>query len=402
MTDVALVHMDLMAKGGGEAVAVNVMEALQPEYDLTLFTLTDPDVDELREYFDVDLRESALTVHTAGRLASALYERYGPRYYVLENALLSRYVRRRADEFDVVFSTINELGLGPDSIQYVHFPFDWFGNLGDLGDTFHPTVEGQSLSDLACTAIAGVERDELVSNRLFANSEWTAGKVAEAYGTRPEVLYPPIDTSEFTDQQWDARENGFVTVGRIEPSKRTVELIETIDAVRERGHDVHLHVVGPTVDDEYHRQVSTLADRRPYVDLEGEVPREKLVELICTHRYGIHGKEFEHFGMAVAELAAGGTVTFAPSSGGQRAIVGDREELLFDSPAGAVEKIDRVLSDPHLQRELRTSPAEIERRFGRDRFQQTVIDAVDAAADRSSGGTARSVRSTSTSSPTDD
>ena len=402
MTDVALVHLDLMAKGGGEAVAVNVAEALQDEHDLTLFTLTDPDVDELREYFDVDLRESALTVRTAGRLAPALYERYGPRYYVLENALLSRYVRRRTDEFDVVISTINELGLGPDAIEYVHFPFDWNVTLPDREHLFHRSVEDRSLYQRLCTAVADVSREDLKSSLVLANSEWTAGKVAEAYGTRPEVVYPPIDTEAFTDRPWDARENGFVTVGRIEPSKRTVELIETVDAVRERGHDVHLHVVGPPVDDAYARRVAALAAGRPHVHLEGEVPRGELIELICSHRYGIHGKAFEHFGMAVAELAAGGTVPFVPSSGGQRAIVRDRHELLFDSPEAAVAKIDRVLSDPTLQRELRTSTAEIDRRFGRGRFQETVTDAVDAAVDGNPGGSTRSVRSTSTSSPTDD
>jgi len=379
MSSVAVVHRDLMAKGGAEAVAVNVLETLQPDHDLTLLTLTDPDVDELRDYFNADLDVDSLTVRSLGRVVAGLTERLGLNYYLLQNAVLGRFARRHADQFDVVISTINELGLGPDAIEYVHFPFDWNVTLPDREHLFHRSVEDRSLYQRLCTAVADVSREDLKSSLVLANSEWTAGKVAEAYGTRPEVVYPPIDTEAFTDRPWDARENGFVTVGRIEPSKRTVELIETVDAVRERGHDVHLHVVGPPVDDAYARRVAALAAGRPHVHLEGEVPRGELIELICSHRYGIHGKAFEHFGMAVAELAAGGTVPFVPSSGGQRAIVRDRHELLFDSPEAAVAKIDRVLSDPTLQRELRTSTAEIDRRFGRERFQETVTDAVDAA-----------------------
>ncbi|WP_440008084.1 glycosyltransferase [Halomicrococcus sp. SG-WS-1] len=177
-------------------------------------------------------------------------------------------------------------------------------------------------------------------------------------------------------------------LGRIERSKRVVEMIEMVDGVRERGHDTHLHVIGPTVDEEYRREVEALASDREYVYLEGELPREELVDRVCSHRYGLHAKEFEHFGMAVAELAAGGAVPFVPNDGGQHAIVDDREELLYESPADAVEKMDRVLSNPDLQRDLRKRPEEIRRRFGPERFREEFRAAVDESLGRSTDATA--------------
>jgi len=382
MSQVGVVHMDLESKGGGEAVAMCLLEALQDDHDLTLLTLTEPDLDGLNAYYDTDVDVDAVTVRRAGRLAPALNRSFGARYYVLQNALLARYARRHAHEFDLLVSTINELGLPAGSIEFVHFPFDWSVNLTNRGDIFHPTIHDGSLYERLCKLVAGVSQTDLEANTIFANSDWTADCFRAAYGIQPEVLYPPIDTAEFTDRPWARRENGFVCIGRLEGSKRIVEIIGIIDALRERGQDVHLHVVGPTYEERYGARLETLAATRPHVELEGELPRSALVDLICNHRYGIHGKEHEHFGMAVAELAAGRAIPFVPATGGQRAIVREDERLLYDTPKEAVKKIDTVLSDRALQRELRAVPGEIERRFGRDRFKARIRTAVANAIGR--------------------
>jgi glycosyltransferase involved in cell wall biosynthesis len=253
-------------------------------------------------------------------------------------------------------------------------------NLNDSGNIFHTTIGEDSIYERLCTEVDGVTPDDIGADTVFADSQWTADCFEAAYGTQPEILYPPIDTSQFTVRSWNQRENGFVCVGRIEASKRIDTLIEIVDAVRDRGHDVHLHVIGPAYERSFHEQVQSMAASRGYVELEGELPRSALVDMICAHRYGIHGKEHEHFGMAVAELAAGSAIPFVPVTGGQRDIVGNDERLLYGNPDEAVEKIVRVLSDPSLQRELRMGPREIERRFGRDRFtariRQTVAEAL--------------------------
>lgn len=385
MSDVALIHMDLMSKGGGEAVAMNALEALQDQHDVTLLTLTTPDFDELNDYFNTDVRD--VNVRKAGMCAPTIHDHFGIQYYILQNAFLGRYAKRHADEYDLLVSTINELGLESDSIQYIHFPFDWTVSLDNRDEIFHPAVEDECLYERLCTRLAGVDRQDIQSNTLLANSKWTADVVEDAYGTTPRVLYPPIDTSEFDPVPWGERENGFVTVGRIERSKRIDEQIRIVDGVREWGHDVHFHVIGPTVDEEYRAELEEMAAEREYIHLEGELPRSELVERICTHKYGIHGKEFEHFGMAVAELAAGGTVTFVPDSGGQHAIVNGNEGQLYESTRDAVEKIAAVASNSTKQQEYRMTTEEIERRFGRRRFQEQFRAVVDETFDHPADST---------------
>jgi glycosyltransferase involved in cell wall biosynthesis len=379
MTAIGVVHPDLNAKGGAEAVAMNCLEALQEQYDLTIVTLREPNIEALNEYYNTTIDPGAVTIEREGPIAPKLKTLIGTKYSMLQNALLGRYARDLDGHFDLLVSMMNELGLPAGSIEYAHFPWDWWVNLNNRDQIFHPAVEDDSLYQQLCTAIANVSPATVHENTVFANSEWTAECFKHAYGKQPEILYPPIDTSEFTDRPWHRRENGFVTLGRIDRSKRTKKLVRIIDGVRQRGHDVHLHILGPAFDQDYYAELDSMAAERPYIKLEGELPRSELVDCISSHRYGIHGKEYEHFGMAVAEMVAGGAIPFVPSAGGQRAIVDNDQRLLYNATGEAIEKIDRVLSNPSLQRELRMNSDRIESRFGRERFHNRIRDAVEHA-----------------------
>lgn len=374
MATVAIAHVDLMAKGGGEGVAMNVIEALQRDHDLTLVTLTDPDIPTLNEYFRTDVDPEALTV-TRPRAATALLEalerRLGVQLYNLRNALLNRAVAECADGYDLVVGTDNELSVPGPLVQYIHTPR--FARLVVSKRVGEDSFVDHAYDRLSYR-IGGYDAEQVTSSRLLTNSAWMADVVQDAYDARPEIVHPPVDTEPFDGRPWADREEGFVTVGRLARYKNVDEVIRVIDGVRERGHDVHLHVVGPSYDEAYRTELASMADDRPYVELEGELPRDELIERICTHRYGIHGKRHEHFGMVVAEMAAAGALPFVPANGGQRDIVDGRESLLYHTVEDAVETVDRVLSSPDRQRDLRPDSGTIEQRFGRDRFRQRVRD----------------------------
>ncbi|MDS0474560.1 glycosyltransferase [Natrinema sp. 1APR25-10V2] len=167
-----------------------------------------------------------------------------------------------------------------------------------------------------------------------------ANVVQDVYDVHPEVVHPPVDTEGFDPRPWDEREDGFVTVGRLARYKNVAETIRIVDGVRERGHDVHHHVVGPSYDPEYRRELEAMADARDYVTLEGELPREELVDLLCTHRYGLHGKRNEHFGMAVAKFVAAGAIPVIPDNGGQRDIVDRRRTATASTGVSGPNRLD--------------------------------------------------------------
>jgi glycosyltransferase involved in cell wall biosynthesis len=99
-----------------------------------------------------------------------------------------------------------------------------------------------------------------------------------------------------------------------------------------------------------------------------------LETLLCTHRYGLNTKHEEHFGMSVAEYVAAGMVAFAPDSGGQREILDERGDRLFDSVPEAVTLVSDAVADGD-------RPSTPRDRFGRDRFGTALREAVRRTVD---------------------
>jgi glycosyltransferase involved in cell wall biosynthesis len=176
---------------------------------------------------------------------------------------------------------------------------------------------------------------------------------------------PPVDP--IPGEPWADRERGFVTVGRIAPDNRTLDAVEIVGGVRDRGHDAHLHLVGSAgrAYAGYVRRVERAAAAREWVHLERAVDRDRLEALLGSHRYGLNAKPREHFGMAIAEYVAAGMVAFAPDSGGQVEVLGGREDRLFSSVEDAVGTIDAALRSG-------ARPTQPRDRFDSDRFHRAI------------------------------
>ena len=130
-------------------------------------------------------------------------------------------------------------------------------------------------------------------------------------------------------------------------------IIEILQKVRERGHDVHLHILGGIDDSDYGRRVRGLAEQfREWVFLEGWTLGDRKRELLAGHRFGIHARPNEPFGIAVAEMVQTGCVVFVASGGGQVEIV-NHPALIYENVADAVEKIIAVLTSEAEQEKLR-------------------------------------------------
>lgn len=378
-TEIAVVHHNLMEKGGAEGVSMNVLESLQDSHDITLLTLTEPDIATLNDYYNTSVERESINVERLGLLFPTLY-RHTDKLHLFKNACLSWLAKRERHRFSLIISTYNEFSLRAESLQYIHMPQfrRWVSENDDNRFV-------SSVYDKLCRMIEGFDVDDIRSNHLIANSKWTAGVTEDVYGTTPEVVHPPVDTEGFVNVPWSERESGIVTIGRMLPYKNVRRTIAIVHELHDRGHDIHLHIVGPIPNTEYAAAIRSDATKYDFVHLEGEVSRDELVELISTHKYGIHGTDQEHFGMVVAELAAGGAIPFVPDGGGQREIVRQRDELLYSTEEEAVEKIEHVLHSSELQEMLRTELNDIEERFGCERFEGAIQSIVGDILDESDG-----------------
>jgi glycosyltransferase involved in cell wall biosynthesis len=378
MTTIAVIHPDFSVKGGAEAVCMNVLESLQDCYDVTLFTTQTPDFEELNPYYNADVGNITVRVPTSSTL---LNEAIGPRLGLLKYALLNRAIQESLHAFDLVIGTFNELGADGSPILYFHHPV--YSQPKVALDARDQSGSRDVYTEI-CRYIAGASTERIRNSMALANSDWMADLVEKEYNIQPKTVYPPVDTEEFDPVPRDEQENGFVSIGRFAPDKNILRNIEIVTRLHQRGHDVHLHLIGPPHMSDYQQQIEARAEKHDFIYIENEVSRKELVQFVNTHRYGLHGKNNEHFGMVVAEMVAGEALPFVPNSGGQREIVNNQSALLYDSVSDAVENIDTVLSNPEFERTLRTNLPSITEQFGRDRFRTEIQTVVEGKLDSQS------------------
>ena len=362
MARVAVFHNTLDFRGGADAVCLHTCAALGADHDVTLFTASRTAPATLAERFDVPFDVDVVQPPGASLLAAG-FETLGPvvgPQLAARTVLLRGLLGRRLASFDAAVSTANELSLPVPSVQYVHFPQF---NL-DRADA----AESGRLDGLWSRLAAPDDVDD-DRTRLVANSAWTADVVERIYGVRPAVCHPPVGPVD--GRPWGEREHGLLVLGRIAPDKRTLDAVTVLDRLRERGYDLTGRVVGsaPPAYREYVQRVERAAAERPYLAVETDVPRARLVELLGRYRYGLNVKPREHFGMAVAEYVAAGILPFAPADGGQADVLAGDERLLFEDVDGAVDRIATAVETdlrPFLPRD----------RFGSDRFAAEMAEHV--------------------------
>jgi glycosyltransferase involved in cell wall biosynthesis len=343
--------------GGAEAVCAWMLEALKDAYDVTLFTFVFKDLDELNRLYGTDLRDKDVRVirpvpwPLVGSLKYLFNNVY--HFHALRQRLLSLYFRRHRGDFDLAISGYNEMDLSGSGIQYIH----------------RPGVVTRKRAPLP---------ERIRSNITVTNSEFTARSIKDRYALTAQVLYPPV-TSAFHYVPWEKKENGFVCVGRLVEAKAAHIVIGIIEAVRARGFDVHLHIIGSGGNVRYIRYLKKLADERSsWVRLDVDIPEEELSRVLAEHKYGIHAKE-ESFGIVVAEMMRSGAIVFTRKEGGQLEIIGKNDLLTFATKDESVEKITKVLSDEGSQNDLRASLSARKSLFSEKRFIEEFRQIVEMA-----------------------
>ncbi|HSP97941.1 MAG TPA: glycosyltransferase family 4 protein [Candidatus Dormibacteraeota bacterium] len=377
---VLVIQPCLTAVGGGNGVAAWIIAALRHEHRVTLLSWQRPDLEAINRIFGTDLAAGEFEWRPGPALLWRLLSAPPLPLALLKDSLLVQHARRRAGEYDVLISASGEHDLGGQGIQYVHYP-----RFIPFEPPEHPPLHHRSLPvwlyRSAALRLSGTRVARVRANRTLANSEWVAQLYRRTHGgAAVEVLHPPA-AGPFAQVPWDARADGIVCIGRFSPEKRLEMVIDVVERVRARGHGLTLHLAGMVDDPRYADHVRHVAAARSdWVVVHDRLPRAALGALIAQQRYGIHGMPAEHFGMAVAELVAGGCIPFVPDDGGQREIVGNDPRLLFHTAAEGAEKIATVMGDPALQQSLRAALEPRRRAAGPEHFMRRMREVVAEVA----------------------
>jgi glycosyltransferase involved in cell wall biosynthesis len=372
-----MIQPSLQPPGGGQSVCAWTLQALKGGYDLSVLSWRPVDLAPVNHFFGTSLTAGDMTFYTVNPVLARFLDSLPTPAALLKTAILLRHSRRMRQRFDVLLTTNNEADFGRPGIQYIHYPWNNFPRPAVDMRWFH-FAWALSCYYRLCAAIGAFSPDRIRQNITLANSDWTAARMRECYpGITTRTVYPPV-VGDFSNSPWDGRENGFLCIGRIAPEKQIEKMIAIVGALREAGHDVHLHVVGTPDDDACSARITRLArEHASWIELEQNLSRPELVSRICAHRYGIHGMPDEHFGMSIAEMVAGGCIVFVPDGGGQTEIVGDAPELRYLGADDAVRKINGVLSSAAEQERLRACLLPRRKLFSVGHFIKQIREIVD-------------------------
>lgn len=353
--------------GGAESVSLWILEALVPHYNVTLFTLTSPDLKRLDSLYNTHVaQQKNLTVQRMlpPSLNPQLIDRLianSPKIKSALNQWAVRAFKSMNTDYDLVLSTYNALDMGRVGIQYIHWVH-----------VVDPQPHKNKGWARLMMKFSQFSMNQLKQNQSLANSCYTADKIKSAYGIESRVVYPPV-IGEVEVIPWEEKESAFLCSGRIVAAKQTHRVIEILQAVRDRGFDVKLHITGGgggTYKRSYEQQIMKLADQNSdWITVYQDLPYKEYLKVIARCRYGIHSKP-EPFGISVAEMVKAGMIPFVRENGGQVEIVGaHHHELLFDNQiTTAVEKIVQVLKQPDRQMALLESLKKQQSLFSTEKF----------------------------------
>ena len=160
------------------------------------------------------------------------------------------------------------------------------------------------------------------SNCIIANSEWTSARLRERAGVNAAAtIYPRLETPQPVAVPRDPYR--FLALGRIVENKRLEDAIVVLRGLRSKGIPATLEIMG-RANGPYAQAFLQSHSDEPGLILSPNASDEDKARAIAQARFGIHCYRAEHFGIAVAEMIAGGVVPLVFDDGGVRELVGPR------------------------------------------------------------------------------
>lgn len=376
---VAIIHHKIILGGGSEAVALWVAEALKHDYDVTLITSTEVKLTQLNSFYGTNLLPDEVSII---QIPPPSCLRNPDRLVALRGYKLARYCKRVAPEFDLMFSAYNPMDFGVRGIQYVLDPNFNEELLRALNPSLNKWKKWFYRDHVFRNAylsfskyLSKFSREGMLKNLTIVDSDWAGRLTTQVLCMQTKTIYPPVlDLSN--DVSWNRRENGFVCIGRIVRDKELGKIIEILKIVREKGHSVHLHIIGKASDKQYLKKIRDITDKnKDWIFLEGSVDEDSKKTFITSHKFAIHGKKNEPFGISVAEMVKGGCLVWVPNKGGQVEIV-NHPHLIYDDIEEGVNKIEKVLKSYDLQDTMRKHLRKQAEKFSVERFKTETRDLV--------------------------
>ncbi|SAI87002.1 hypothetical protein MBBA_0114 [Methanoculleus bourgensis] len=229
------------------------------------------------------------------------------------------------------------------NLWYCHSPTRAFYDLYDVYLSRQSFVRRQLFRAWANSHRVLDQRSVRYVDRIVTNSENVRNRINTFYNRDVSVIYPPIDTSEFTCKGYG---DFWLSVNRLYPEKR-IEL--QVEAFRSMPDERLVIVGGYSEGDHAGPYVDRVRRGLPEnVELRGEVSEEELVDLYARCKGFITTARDEDFGMTPVEAMAAGKPVVAVREGGycESVIDGVTGFLVSADVSAIIRAVVEVSRDP--------------------------------------------------------
>lgn len=298
---IAIVHDWLVTYAGAERVLASLIN-IWPQADL--FSVIDFLSDQDRAHLHGKVAKTTFIQRLPK--AKTHYQRYLPLMpLAIEQLDLSGY--------DLIISSSHAVAKGvlsgPDQlhVSYVHSPIRY------AWDLQHQYLLESGMSTGFKSKVARMilhyirmwdQRTSSGVDDFIANSYFIGGRISKAYRRESTVIYPPVDTVNFTPP--DSKQDYYFTASRMVPYKRMPMIIEAFAAMP----DKRLIVIGDGPE-----MAKAKLIHAPNVTLLGFQPFAVLLEHMRNAKAFVFAAE-EDFGISPVEAQACGTPVIAYGKGG--------------------------------------------------------------------------------------
>ncbi|MGC9069468.1 MAG: glycosyltransferase [Thermoprotei archaeon] len=365
---VGLVHHNLNARGGGEKVAVTVMELLRElNYEIHLVTVSPPDWKNIEKSFGKKVYADKVYSLLPFKLRIlGIYQRF----LTLIPAMLLDVDLLITTHGDVLPYSLPKKNV--PSIQYCYFP------TVALIMKEYPSKYQKGFWRLY------FEPYRVLINRLMTKAMRSATKVLtisnfsrkairEVFNVDAEIIYPPVDVKTFNKAYHSGdRENLVLVLGRITSEKKQDLAIKSIAKLR----DVRLAIVGSVVPAsvQYLNYLKLLARElhvEDRVEFHVNAPLEKLLDVMRRAKVILHTMKGEHFGIAIVEGMSAGLIPVVWDFGGQSEFTPRKYQ--FHSEDEIPEKISLAL---RANDEERKAVHDFAQNFDEEKFKRTFSEKI--------------------------
>ena len=200
---------------------------------------------------------------------------------------------------------------------------------------------------------------------LIANSDNVKKRIQKFYRRQAEVVYPPVDLSEFKVVKKDKLDY-FLSLARLDPDKN-IDLV--IDTFNKNG--LPLKVVGTG-----REEAKLKKQAMKNIQFVGKVSDEERVSLLARAKALICAASDEDFGITAIEAQAAGTPVIALDQGGYKeTIIADKtgiffEELQVESLQSAINKFETTSIKIE---DLKKNAA----KFAKENFKKQILDLIE-------------------------